>query len=257
MKQFKGKWLPQQRVGNDFLQECSNIVNDDALFSNFKQNNKFHAVIGNDRLRKNISDVLYKNIENVDDIIRNIEKYKTNDIHGNPVLYDYPKTGKISPGTLYFLNILQSLKKYFNDINDFNIVEIGGGYGGQAKIILDYGVTSYHVIDVPPALQLCKKYLSKYDYNNIFYYEDNNIPLNSYDLVISNWALSEFDEEGISSYVENVVQHCDRGYFLMNIWDHRKDFILSLLKKIFSVVDVYQEHPKTHKNNNWVLVVKK
>ena len=257
MKQFTGAWLPLESIGNTFLHECVKIVESPELFNTFKQNQIFRQVIGNDVLSKTISDILYKNIETDSSILDKISTYKTNDIHGNPNLYNYPLTGDISPGTLYFLNILQSLKNQFGDISNYDIIEIGSGYGGQAKIILDSGVKSYSMIDVMPTLNLCKKYLSPFGYENTNFYDINTIPSNTYDLVISNWCLSEFDETGILNYIESVIRFCKNGYFLMNIWDSRKEFLLSEISKHFSSVEILPEYPKTHNNPNWLLIVKK
>jgi hypothetical protein len=257
MKQFNGKWLPQQEIGNAFLAECIKIAESPELFNTFKQNHIFRHVIGNDLLSKETADILYKNIETDLSILDKISVYKTNDIYGSPNLYDYPLTGNISPGTLYFLNILQSLKNHFGDISNFDIVEIGSGYGGQAKIILDHSVKSYSMIDVLPTLNLCKKYLSAFEYENVNFYDSNVIPTNTYDLVISNWCLSEFDETGILNYIESVIRYCNNGYFLMNIWDSRKEFLLEKLKPYFNTIEEYPEYPKTHSNNNWLLVIKK
>lgn len=257
MKQFNGTWLPQQEIGNAFLSECNKIVEFIELFNTFKQNRIFRQVIGNDVLSREIADILYKNLEADSSIIDNISTYKTNDIHGSPNLYEYPLTGNISPGTLYFLNILQSLRMHFGDISMFDIIEIGSGYGGQAKIILDSGVKSYSMVDVAPTLHLCKKYLTAFNYTNTTYYTPDLLPQAAYDLVISNWCLSEFDEEGISNYIENIIRYCKNGYFLMNIWDSRKEYLLSKLSQHFDIVEQYPEYPKTHHNNNWLLIIKK
>lgn len=257
MNQFNGNWIFQNQIGNTFLQECNEIVNNEAKFNSFKQNSIFRCVIGNDVLSTTISDILYENIKDDTDILKHIDKFKTNDIYGSPNLYNYSEVGNISPGTLYFMNILQSIKHNFGDISKFNIIEIGSGYGGQAKIILDYGVNSYSCIDVKETLSLCNKYLTIFDYSNINFYQTTNIPDTKYDLVISNWCLSEFDTVGISFYIENVIKNCKYGYFLMNIWDERKDFILDEMNKYFSSVEILPEYPKTHENPNWLLIVKK
>jgi hypothetical protein len=257
MTQNTGTWLPLESIGNTFLHECLKIVETPDLFATFKQNHIFRQVIGNDVLPKEISDILYKNLETDSTILDRISLYKTNDIQGSPNLYNYPLTGDISPGTLNFLNILQSLTIQFGDISNFNIIEIGSGYGGQAKIILDHGVKSYSMIDVLPTLNLCKKYISSFEYKNVHFYDSNTIPVNTYDLVISNWCLSEFDETGILNYIETVIRNCTYGYFLMNIWDSRKEFLLKNLKPYFNTIKEYPEYPKTHSNDNWLLVIKK
>lgn len=257
MKQFTGNWVYQDEIGNTFLQECTSIINDQHKFDTFKQNQIFRCVIGNDVLSTHISDILYENIKNDTDILTHLDKFKTNDIYGSPNIYSYPVVGNISPGTLYFMNILQSLKINFGDISNFNVIEIGSGYGGQAKIILDYGINSYSCVDVSETLSLCNKYLNLFNYSNIQYYQTTNIPKINHDLVISNWCLSEFDIIGIDFYIQHIIKYCKYGFFLMNTWDDRKDYIVSELSKYFSSVETLPEYPKTHQNPNWLLIVKK
>lgn len=254
---FSGTWNAYETMGDNFLTACYNIVNDPAEFKSFKQNAAFRSIIGNDVYGRNVSDAIYDNIVNDVDIMNNIEQFKTNDLYGNPNLYDYPGLGMISPGTMYFINILKDLQANFGDLTNFNIVEIGSGYGGQGKIILDSGIESYSMIDLEPTLNLCKHYLNLFDYDNVNYQTSDNIKQQSYDLVISNWCLSEFDEAGMEFYIETVIKHCNNGYFLMNTWDSRKQFIISALKPYFSSVEEFPEFPKTHSNPNWLLVIKK
>ncbi len=250
------RWLPQEEIGNLFLKECENIVANENLFAGFKQNHIFRRVIGNDVLSKDISNILYETIAEDKSIKEKIEKYKSADLVGGPVLYNYPEPfGQISPGTLYFLNILKDLKDKFGDISNFNIVEIGGGHGGQGKIVLDSGVESYSFIDVPETLALCEKYVSSFGYK-CDYYTFPNVPKKEFDLCLSLWCLSEFDETGIQFYFDNVIQKCKNGYFRLNIWDERKEFLISLARKYFNV-KVEDEYPKTHQNQNWTLILNK
>ena len=44
----KGNWIPKDTTGNKFFQECERIVSDESLFNNFKRNNIFTTIIGND-----------------------------------------------------------------------------------------------------------------------------------------------------------------------------------------------------------------
>lgn len=248
-------WLPQESVGEAFLKECEKICNNEELFATFKQNYIFGKVIGNDVRSKAIADILYANLEGDDFILENISKYLENDKYGNPLLYKYPKA-TISPGTLYFLNILQSLRYNFGDLSKFDIVEIGGGYGGQGKIIIDSGIQSYSFIDVAETLGLCKKYIELFNHK-CDYFCFPITPARDFDLVLSNWCLSEFDNNGIEFYFENVIKNCQNGFFLMNIWDERKSFLLNLANKYFESVSCIPEYPKTHENDNWTLIVKK
>ena len=258
----KGQWIVNQYIGNKFFIECDKIVNDEALFNNFKRNDMFCQIIGNDVRNINISNHLYERVKNTP-IYKDIEKYKTNDIYGNPMKYSYDDIGTISPGTLYFMDVLNDIINKFGDLNNFNIVELGSGYGGQAKIILDYGCKKYTCIDVKEPLSLCQKYLKLFNYNNVEFIsteEIDNIEFETkeYDLIISNWCLSEFDNDGIEFYIEKIIKHVKKGYFLMNIWDEpRKNFLIDTISKYFSTVKVESESTKTNINQNFLLYVKK
>jgi putative sugar O-methyltransferase len=145
--------------GSSFFDEIESILKLDDKFENFKQNEIFRIVIGNDVRSKEISDKVYKIIKKQNpDLLKN-KSLLDNDLYGGPKIYNYDGLD-ISPGTLYFIMILSDLKKYFGDLSDKNIIEIGGGYGGQAKIVTDYGCKSYTLIDVEPTIYLARKYLS-------------------------------------------------------------------------------------------------
>jgi len=259
MKDNRGKWLFKDTFGNQFFNECDKIVNDEILFKNFKQNSIFSLIIGNDVRGKNVSDILYDKIKETP-IFKDVKTYKTNDLYGNPKLYNYPDIGKISSGTLYFMYLLNDIINKFGDINKLNVVEIGSGYGGQAKILLDNGVNHYTCVDVKQPLSLCRKYLELFNYRNVNYINTDELSINNfkdkYDLVISNWCLSEFDNEGIKYYIDNIIQFVDNGYFLMNISDiKRKNFLINELKKHFKIVVIEDEEVKTHTNNNFLVYV--
>lgn len=253
-----GVWIPDQTMGDYFFTACRRFITDEAAFNTFKTNHAFCTIIGNDVREKAIADQLYNFIfSSPQPFLDKLDAYKTNDKYGTPVLYNYTKTGPISPGTLYFINVLQQLLDQFGDISNMNVVEIGSGYGGQAKIILDYGVKNYTCIDVVDTLALCKKYLGLYEYPNVDYSVWDSLEDKEYDLVISNWCLSEFDEAGVQYYMDKVVSKSKCGFFLMNVWDKpRKDYIMNAAKKLFSYVEATPEVPKTNPNDNFLLIVK-
>jgi hypothetical protein len=90
------------------------------MFNNFKQNEIFRRIIGNDVRSKHIADQYYNKIRN-SYLMKDIEKYKSNDLYGSPYLYNYPEIGLISPGTLYFLSILLEINELLLDIGGLNI----------------------------------------------------------------------------------------------------------------------------------------
>ena len=190
--------------------------------------------------------------------MESIDKYKNNDAVGNPLFYHYEKTGMISPGTLCFLSVLQDIKTRLVDPHGKSVCEIGSGYGGQANIILKYGVKSMDLIDRAQTLGLAKKYLSLYKHPNVSFHDTESIELKEYDLVVSNWCLSELDRKGIKFYIDNVIKTCNYGYFLINFRDENKQqWMIDELNKIFSNVVLEEENPPTNEIKNYVLLCSK
>ena len=69
--------------------------------------------------------------------------------------------------------------------------------------------------------------------------------------MISDYCLSELDSKGVDFYVDNVVRHCARGYFSVNIPEgERRDYLLGKLRKVFDEVKVEDENPKTSRHPN-------
>lgn len=261
IKEFEGQWVfEKDTVVRMFKEYCEFITSNDSEFQTFKKHPHFITVIGNDVLPKHISDIYESSLINeglvsIDELV----KFKVNDTLGSPVLYNYDSLGDISPGTLYFANVLADLRRQFGNLHNIDVIEIGSGYGGQAKILLDsdINIKNYSVIDIAPTLGVCKKYLSHFNHTNVKYMTTSQIDFTAADLVISNWCLSELDEQGIQFYIDSVIRHCQHGYFLMNAWDTRGDFLLQAIKPYFKDIKVTPEYPKTHVNDNWLLVVSK
>jgi len=134
------------------------------------------------------------------DLIRTSENFKSSCILkqsiDNKNVDISPTTARYCNNTLNLINIfgLKSLKG--------NIVEIGGGYGGECKIIQDFGVAltaipkSYVILDLPTSIGLIRRYLGTFGYDkSVEIKSEINHMVNEIDLVISNGAFSEMDRE--------------------------------------------------------------
>jgi putative sugar O-methyltransferase len=93
-----------------------------------------------------------------------------------------------------YVKVLSDLKLKFGDLNGKKIVEIGGGYGGQARVLfLEFMNLDYTIIDLPEVLLLINKFTESANLNsgklNLFSALD--FPTIKSDLVISNYAFSE------------------------------------------------------------------
>lgn len=254
MKSFEGRWDEDDCIG--FFNTCKAIVENESLFNSFKTNPIFCRFIGNDIRSVEQGLNFLKNIDF--GLVGNIDKYKSNDKYGDPPIHYFDETGPISCGTLYFLSVLTRIIKNLGDIKNKSICEIGSGYGGQAKILLDYGVLNYCCIDQKEPLSLAKKYLSLFGYDNVEYMDCNSIINREYDLVISNWCLSELDDEGMNFYLNEVISKSKSGYFEMNTQEGpRKQNLISKLKQIYNTVDIIPEVVNTGRpNRNFLIICK-
>lgn len=132
-----------------------------------------------------------------------------------------------------FRNMFNTIEQYkevmdrivglVGSLDNLRIIEIGGGYGGQCKIIMDnYKVSCYHIIDLPEVCELQRK--------NCLAECFTEPTGEQYDLVISNYAISEIPDNKL--YIDEVLKKSKRGYITCNTDFVRLDFIHSRLPDI-------------------------
>jgi len=140
------------------------------------------------------------------------------DAVGNPRKYRFADYGTISPTLLRYLKVYLDLNRLFGPMDGKRISEIGIGFGGQAGLIsiLDRPA-SYNLFDIPPVLELTKKYLRSIAVNGNFEALDGRAPkIVETDLVISNYAFSELTREIQEQYLKNVIMRSKMGYITWN-----------------------------------------
>lgn len=141
--------------------------------------------------------------------------------------------GMYNPLTIRYLKVHSDIDLVIGDMSDMNVVEIGGGYGGQMVVSsLLSGFRSWTQIDKPRTLLLQMKYIAAFNekypdkaidnvhYVNYLNYKDkvqDRIDLDKIDLVISchcfDFCLTREQQE---DYMENLLQKSKYGY-MMNI----------------------------------------
>ena len=141
---------------------------------------------------------------------------------------------------LPYIRIAYNLREQFKDVNKMHIVEIGGGYGGQCKILADLiGFASYTVIDLPENLNLAKKHLMGIP--NVHFIESTKLSqVGYYDLVISNYAFSRFD---YTEYLDCIIAPTRNGYMTESL---PIDELVRLLHSKNRKGKVKKEYPSTH-----------
>ena len=195
-------------------------TNNDNVFNSFKRHPWYTPILEHVSYEDGIK---YINIinEEYSFLLNNIDKYKTNDNVGNPIMHSYGELGNMSPTTLRYMKVLGDIVSNFGNLDGLDIVEIGCGYGGQAKLIFDtYDIKSYTFIDLPVVLELIKKYLSNFniDMGKLIFKDITLLTENEkYDFFISNYAYTECSESIRETYFKNVLSKSKMGYLTSNM----------------------------------------
>ena len=223
-----------------YSNECKRAVEDDDVFENFKNNKKINYMIEEvhspevrEYFAKNFIKVLITKYEH---ILKNLpwNQYMENDILGGPFLVQtdelnkYTETVSFSHTTLryilYSLYLYDFVSSKF-DKKEISIVEVGSGYGGQCKILLDtfnhFGITvKYTLIDLLEVNNLSKKYLKiicpRGEYKCISAGQYKTKKEDRYDLFFSCFSLGEMDKVYQDDYIDNLVNTCTSAYIIWN-----------------------------------------
>jgi putative sugar O-methyltransferase len=156
-------------------------------------------------------------------LLDHIERFGSSDAVGGPIVHKYDGLQPMSPTTLRYIKVLSDLMILNGDLTGSSIVEIGPGYGGQAKIICDrFDVASYLLIDLPECLALARRFLQPFDVP-LTAATPGALPEGEWDLLISNYAFSECERHVQDSYRDAFVSHARHGYLTCNLiselWD--------------------------------------
>ena len=211
-------WNASVPIAHNYLDVCRAAVHSDEVFKTFKSKIGYMLVLEHCDYIQGKESLDYIK-QNNPQLLQNYPDIWTSDLIGTPVVYFYPELNReVSPTTLSYIKVLSDLIDEFGSLDNFNIVEIGGGYGGQCKIIYDvFSPQSYTIIDLPEPSVLQAKFLKRVGAPAIQrYYHTNYPPDIKYDLIISNYALTEVLEPAQSQYVEKVLLKSSRGYVIKN-----------------------------------------
>jgi putative sugar O-methyltransferase len=275
MKRFLKKIIPAQfisiirklKISNNIFQSrfstsisdnliypnfCLKASTDLRIFSNFRRNDVYRQILEHVSYEIGIAylDVINKSNS---ELLKNIELFKHNDLWGNPELFEYPKIGKISPSTLRYIKVFGDLISLFKQVDGFKICEIGVGYGGQCRIINSVASPSeYTLVDIKPALMLSQCYLDNYIVSSVLKYKTmNELEVQNYDMIISNYAFSELTRSIQEVYLKKVILNSKRGYITFNeiTPEHFKSYTREELLNIIPNSRIIDEKPLTHEKN--------
>ena len=213
---MNANWNPSQPTIDNYLSICREASQDDNVFSTFKSNEHYTPI-----LEHTWAELGQNHLINIQEhnpyLLTNYPSFWDNDQYGTPRAHEYDfKT--CSPTTIQYISVLSNLIDHLGSLKGFTIAEIGAGYGGQAKIITDvFKVQKYFLIDLPEVTLLQDRYIKELKIPNTKTFTHETYPKNGeYDLVISNYALTEVLEPLQSEYVDNILMKSKHGYITCN-----------------------------------------
>lgn len=170
-------------------------------------------------LMENYREIINANIDYIKKLL-----FKDDSI-GKPNLNSHGIFGETCSNNLEYLyesfHILDHIRKI--NLNNINIIEIGGGYGGLSfflknlsKQIYNININSYTLFDIDEAQELLNKYsnfmnleLNVFNINGDFDVKDNSF-------LISNYCFGEIEENYQQIYNEKLFKFIDHGYLAWN-----------------------------------------
>lgn len=208
-------WNVSSNVMANYLDVCKNAARDETAFRAFKRAPGYKMILEHCSLALGHSHL--RNIKKKNPELLENKSFLQNDLLGAPELFDFG-FATVSPTTVQYISVLANLISLFGDLTNYRIVELGAGYGGQAKIIGDrFEISKYMMIDLPEATLLQNKYVKELNVKNAEAYPYESFPhQDSYDLVISNYALSEVLDPLQTEYVEKILLRSRHGYLTCN-----------------------------------------
>lgn len=227
LKFFLKKYFPDAVIirtsGSDvksYRDICRLASQDETVFSTFRVHKDYGYNLGEwqDDTRKIALDIIEKEYP---DLLEYTKKFEESEKFGGPLIHK-TKLGNFSDPTIRYIRTLGNIKTLFGSLDNFNIVEIGAGYGGQCKITSDaYNVNSYTLVDLPEVLALDKKFLTKLNVKNVQYMPPDTVPsATSYDLIVSNFAFAECERSIQQNYIDRILKYVKRGFITYNFDGH-------------------------------------
>ena len=224
-------------LGQKYIDVIEGIISHND-FTNFRRNKDYVRILEHCSETEAEFYLEILNQINIDSDL--LIKFKENDNIGSPAIRNRLKYGNISNATLKYMKIAYDIAS-MNIGNDITILEIGGGYGGQIKILNDLiGIEKAYLADIPLVEELQQRYLENF---NIVTKKINTSGISNsndvkFDLTISNHALCELPTNIQELYLP-LINNSKHGYIMYdqtninNKIAHYGGYILEdILKKI-------------------------
>lgn len=255
-----------------FAQVCQECLTDETVFATFKQNWNFTYMLEQhwettDYIGIRFCETLN---ERYGDLLKDLPwtRYRENDQLGGPRVHLYDQLNITLPDMhfshttlryIYFSLELIAFLNWDQPPSEFSIIEIGGGYGGQCKILKDTFrhfyptlVLHYTIVDLAPVSRLQQKYLHRLDVHGVTFHTPETYPKDiAYDCCFSSYAIGEIDLDIQFEYIEHILLHCAQLYLLWNQTD------VNPYLEFKRVLEVKPEYPEFTVGNKIVTSLEK
>ena len=236
---------------------CRSAASDEEAFAHFKRHSIYNLIHEYTTFEEGTA-YLEEIARAYPDLLGQIERFRQNDRLGDPKTFDYGSIGTLSPSTLRYIKIAGDLRRAFGDLTGMKVIEIGGGYGGQCKILSDlFAFESYTIVDLPESLALARTYLDKLGVAGVRFLSPKELSdKESCDLVISHYGISEYDRPLQKRLLERVVAHAKKSYLVCTSYPRHfrikplgKEDLLKQLKTLGLSYQILPEEPLMGKNH--------
>ncbi|MFD2262459.1 hypothetical protein ACFSM5_06125 [Lacibacterium aquatile] len=146
---------------------------------------------------------------------------RLNDTIGGAPVFPTRHGVDLSAATARYFKYLADLRHMFGRLDGWNIVEVGGAYGGLSALMHStyQGHASHRLYDLPEVNRLAARYHHSLGVSGVSYHTsaelDDGAPVPS-DLFISTHALSEINRDLQQVYIDRLVKPARHGYVLYN-----------------------------------------
>jgi len=228
----------------DYIEACIEILTDEKAFKSFRRHPKYTPVLAHVTTEQGIK-YLEDILSNNSFLVNIINTYiASNDKIGNPQLSTFKIGNSASPSedpfleiimdptTVRYVKVLSDLLALFGTLRNFNIVEIGGGFGGLATVLSSANFKNYYNIDLREPGLVAKKFCNHAGIKNFHILtpaEISKLDDVEIDLVISNYAFSECNYETQDVYIDKILSRAKRGYLTHNTAPQRVERTKSII----------------------------
>jgi len=243
-------WSAPQNIADEYYQFVKDVIKNEQLFANFKSIPAYHNVVGMSwdwQARR-----FYNNIKDDPEVFAKLNEFLVNDTIGNPPFVVDIDGIKASANTLRHVQTLVDLKRNFGSLDGKVISELGVGYGATALMVSKYyKPADYFLLDLPDVQVFAQEYLRRFGVTSTI-----TPPPERVDLFISEFCITEFNDEGLYDFYNRYVIKADNVYIMSNLFDEeRKQRLINRMNEDYNLV-VY---PETHGTQypSYVIVGKK